>query len=383
MPVPPLRRRALRVQDDPECHPIVGRPGGPRAPARDRGGHRDRPRGPTERPARRHRLAAHEPGYSRPRAALPARVPAAGLRCAERHRPGATGEEFFTQYGDAPRRYRNGLGLAIPGREPVDTLRRATRYLKAIALLKGRRQEFNLTSGQVNQLNQRETTEKTAFESAIRDLYASVWLPVFSEAGLATEKVGLAGRPLQATTVHERLSELLTVVSPPRLFNSLRPGKIVELLRLGVGADENRAVGVDQVIAAFYEVPGLPRLQSEAAIRQAIAAGVQERAFGLVGRTGRDETSRLREASGYLVSPRAVQIGVLVPADNIEPASTFIIVPEAIESEAPLNPLLTSHNPPLAARPRHTVRPSSRQASLDPHRAPGLTATQPYTSPCA
>ena len=175
----------------------------------------------------------------------------------------------------------------------------------------------------------------------MRDLYASVWLPVFSEAGLAVEKVGLAGRPLQATTVHERLSELLTVVSPPRLFSSLRPSKIVELLRLGV--DENRWVGVDQVIAAFYEVPGLPRLESEAAIRQAIAAGVQERVFGLVGRTGRGEVSRLREASGYLVSPRAVQIGVLVPADNIEPAATFIIVPEAIESEAP--PIPTPYQP--------------------------------------
>lgn len=242
---------------------------------------------------------------------------------------------FFTQYGDAPRRYRNGLGLAIPSREPVDTLRRATRYLKAIALLKGRRQEFNLTSAQVNQLNQRETTEKTAFESAMRDLYASVWLPAFSEAGLTIEKVGLAGRPLQATTVHERLNELLTAVSPPRLFSTLRPAKIVELLRLGIGAGENRAVGVDQVIAAFYEVPGLPRLESDAAIRQAIAAGVQERVFGLVGRAGRDEVSRLREASGYLVSRRAVQIGVAVPADSIEPAAAFLIVPEAIESEAP------------------------------------------------
>ena len=59
---------------------------------RDRGGHRDRPRGPAKRPTRRHRLAAHEPGHPRPRAALPARVPAAGLRRAERHRPGATGE---------------------------------------------------------------------------------------------------------------------------------------------------------------------------------------------------------------------------------------------------------------------------------------------------
>ena len=247
-------------------------------------------------------------------------------------------KEFFTQYGDAPRRYRNGLGLAIPAREPVDTLRRAIRYLKAIALLKGRRQEFNLTSAQVNQLNQRETTEKTALESAMRDLYASVWLPAFSEAGLAVEKVGLAGRPLQATTVHERLSELLTAVSPPRLFSTLRPAKIVELLRLGIGDGENRTVGVDQVIAAFYEVPGLPRLENDAAIRQAIAAGVQERAFGLVGRAnqaGRDEVTRLREASGYLVSRRAVQIGVAVPADSIEPAAAFLIVPEAIESEAP------------------------------------------------
>ncbi len=62
-----------------------------------------------------------------------------------------------------------------------------------------------------------------------------------------------------------------------------------------------------------------------------------------------------------------MQIGVAVPADSIEPAAAFIIVPEAIESEAPPpRPHLTSRNPPLAARPHHPVRPSSHQALTRP-----------------
>src|SRR5205823_2978295 len=41
-------------------------------------------------------------------------------------------KELFSKYGDRPRKYRNGVGLAIPERKQIEALRRAVRYLLAI-----------------------------------------------------------------------------------------------------------------------------------------------------------------------------------------------------------------------------------------------------------
>lgn len=243
--------------------------------------------------------------------------------------------ELLTQYGERPRRYRNGLGLVVPERGQVEPLRRATRYLKAIERVRSKRKSFNLTTAQMQQLKEREDTEKGAFESAIRNLYQSVWLPAMGEKGLEIEKVGLAGRPLQAHGIHERLMELLTEVLPPRLFTSVTPEKIVELMRLGEGEEPSQAVGTDQIVESFYGVPGFPRLESEAALRQAIAQGVQGGTFGYVGRAGQAEIDRLKEGGRYLVSPKAARIGVNLPEGEIDLSSAFIVLPTAIEEVPP------------------------------------------------
>lgn len=241
--------------------------------------------------------------------------------------------DLLTRHGDLPRRFRNGLGLAVPERNQVEPLRRAVRYLKAIKLVRDRKVQLNLTSTQLGQLKERESTEETGRESALRNLYQSIWLPVMAGSEVGIEKVTVSGRPLQALTIHERLHELLTIVSPPRLFSSVTPDKIVQLMALdGSGGP---TAGVDQVIATFYEVLGSPRLESEAVVRRAIARGVRERAFGFVGRIGMDEIRRTREQAGYLVEARLVRIGVELPEDEIDPAAAFIVMPGAIASEAP------------------------------------------------
>jgi len=162
------------------------------------------------------------------------------------------------------------------------------------------------------------------------------WLPVMAGSEVGVEKVTISGRPLQATTIHERLHELLTIVSPPRLFASVTPDKIIQLMTLdGSGGP---TLGVDQVIATFYEVPGFPRLESEAVIRRGIVRGVRERAFGFVGRIGTDEIRRVREQAGYLADARLVRIGVELPEDEIDPAAAFIVMPAAIAGPASTPP---------------------------------------------
>ena len=247
-------------------------------------------------------------------------------------------QELLTQYGDRPRSYRNGLGLAVPERDQVEPLRRAMRYLKAIERVRSKRKSFNLTTAQMQQLKEREQTENTKFESAIRNLYQSVWLPVMGEKALEIEKVSLAGRPLRSQGIHERLMELLTEVPPPRLFRTVTPEKIVELMRLGQGEEPVIAVGTDQIVGAFYGALDFLRVESEAVLRRAIAQGVQEGIFGYVGRTGQEEVNQLKEKVTYLVSSEVAQIGVDLSEGKVDLRSAFIVLPQAIETEVPTPP---------------------------------------------
>lgn len=242
--------------------------------------------------------------------------------------------ELLSQYGDQPRRYRNGLGLAVPERAQVENLRHATRYLQAIKRIRTRRTQLNLTTSQMQQLKDRENTEKAAFESSIRDLYQSVWLPLMVEGRLDIEQVTMAGRPLAAHGVHERLMELLMKVSPPKVFTTVTADKIVELMCLGVGESASLAVSLAQIVESFYSVPGFPRLESEAALRKAIADGVEAGIFGYIGRAGEIEMDRVREGGEYFVSPKQVRIGARPPETQIDMSTGLIVLPEAIEPES-------------------------------------------------
>ena len=264
--------------------------------------------------------------------------------------------ELLTQYGEHPRRYRNGLGLAVPERGQVEPLRRAVRYLQAIGRVRTKRLQLNLTTAQMEQLKERERTEKTAFESAVRALYQSVWLLTAGEGGLGIEKVTMSGRPLQAQGVHERLVELLTVVSPPRLFTTITPEKVLELMQLGSGAGAPLGVKTAEIVEAFYSVPGFPRLESEGVLRRAIAHGVQNGAFGYVGRAGQVEVDRLKEGSGYLVDPRLARIGVVLAEDEIDLSVAVIVLRHVIESASPpAGPTTPGPMPPGPTPPGPTL----------------------------
>src|ERR1019366_4750072 len=47
-------------------------------------------------------------------------------------------KELLEKYGEKPRTFRNGLGLAVPAGDQVEILRRAVRYLIAAENLKGK-----------------------------------------------------------------------------------------------------------------------------------------------------------------------------------------------------------------------------------------------------
>ena len=254
----------------------------------------------------------------------------------------AFARELCENHGSRTREYRNGLALAVPDAERIQGLRRAVRYLLAVQRVTGRSRVLNLTAAQRSQLRERAATETAAAESALLQLYAEAQLPEPSAGALSLDTVAMGGRPLRTTLdagrralIHQRLMELLATVQR-KVFDSVAPGKIVELFRIG---DDGAAPGIatDRVVAGFFSFLGYPRLRSAEVVRSAIARGVATGLFGYatgrpaLGAAGRYRLDRSRIAFERALSP-----------DEIDLDAGFLILPRALpEADAPPEPAST------------------------------------------
>ena len=125
--------------------------------------------------------------------------------------------------------------------------------------------------------------------------------------------------------VHERVMELLTIIQP-KVFNSLNPGKIVNLFKLGEGKPPLMGKKTTEVVDGFYSFPGFTRLTSSEIIQKAIARGVREGVFGYYA--GAPPT--LGEDGKYQISESKVAYEKMVADDEIDLDMGFIMMPEAI-----------------------------------------------------
>lgn len=243
-------------------------------------------------------------------------------------------KEYLTQYGDRPRRFRNGLGLAIPEKKQIEALRRAVRYLLAINRVEAKKQHLRLIKDQLDQLKERKSTEQTTAESCFRELYTAVWLPRVQSGELEIEKVERGGRPLQATGVHERIMELLTSVGTPRIHGSVTPRKIAERVRLGESLNDGEppllGIKASDVLESFFRDIVPPRLESATILRKGIARGVSEGVFAYA--TG--GTYSLDSNGKFQVNRDKVLLGRLLADDEIDFDSGFLMMPTAVP-EAP------------------------------------------------
>lgn len=248
-------------------------------------------------------------------------------------------KEFLEKYGDKPRTYRNGLALVIPSSDQVEILRRAVRYLIAEQEIKKKAQQLNLTDEQKDQLKERTATDHATAESALLKLYAEVWLPRVEAGGLGLEKVAAGGRPLQTTLnekkqamIHERTLELITSVQK-RIFSSLKPGKLVELFKLGEGQPPTVGITTADVVDGMYGFLGFTRLLDSAVLRKTVADGVQEGHVGYIS----GPKPELGPDGRFQVAWAKVRYKpqVAVPEDEIDLESGFLMVPQAIPQSAP------------------------------------------------
>ena len=281
---------------------------------------------------------------------------------------------MLSKYGDAPRQYRNGVALAVPDKKPLESLRRAVRYLMAIERVESRKSQHRLTKDQADQLKERKRTEEAAAETAFRQLYPAVWLPRVGTGGtLDLEKIEVGGRPLQATGVHERVMELLTTVGTPKIHGTLHPRKIAERVKLGESLAQGEAprqgVSTKDVRDAFFGFLEPPRITSDDVIRKAIARGVSEGMFAYTS-----GTPVLGADGKYQVALAKVATGPQMSEDEVDLDNGFLMVPVAVPAPAatpgsgPLPPgpgptppgpgPVTPGTGPIPAGPRPIVRTS-------------------------
>lgn len=242
--------------------------------------------------------------------------------------------EYFEKAGSMPRSYRNGVGLAVPAGEQMEILRRAVRYLLAIQSVRDKSRQLGLTKAQEDQLRERGSTERNAAESALLKLYVEVWLPRVENGGMGIDRVAVGGRPLQQTLdanrrarIHDRVVELLSTLQP-KVFGTVKPGKLVELFRLGEGDPAKLGMRTSEVVSGFYSFLGFPRLWSDLAIRGAVKEGVEKRIFGYT--TG---SPALGPDQKYQIERSKVVFDRSIAEDEIDLQSGFLIAPSAIAAE--------------------------------------------------
>ena len=249
----------------------------------------------------------------------------------------AAAKEILERYGDAPRKYRNGLGLAVPAAEQIEILRRSVRYLLAMEHIREKSKQLNLTDEQKSQLREREHTETAAAESAMLKLYAEVWLPKAATDGIVIEVVAVGGRPLQTTLndkkqarVHDRVIELLVDIQR-RVFTTVNPSKIIELFKLGEGSPPTLGIKTADLVDGLYSFLGFPRLVNSTVVKKAIAKGIGDSLFGYYS----GSTPALGSDGKYQVPLARVRFNAPVGEDEIDLESGFLIMPPALPFPAP------------------------------------------------
>jgi hypothetical protein len=245
--------------------------------------------------------------------------------------------EIMERCGTIQRKYRNGLGLAIPSADQVEVLRRETRYLVAVDRVRKNAKKLNLTKEQQDELREREASHAGALESAFLKLYVEVWLPKLVENKIGLEKIAVGGRPLQVTLnerrqamLCERTDELIMQVQR-KVHDSLAPTKIIELFKLGEGNPPVLGIRCADVLSGFYSFLGFARLTSDLVLRRAILRGINDGIFGYVNAP----SPTLGPDGKYQVPLSKVRFENVVAEDEIDFDSGFLMLPQAIPQPAP------------------------------------------------
>jgi hypothetical protein len=215
---------------------------------------------------------------------------------------------FVEDAAGGPRRYRNGLALALPDTAQFDQARHNMRQHLAAAMLIAMQGRYGFSTEQLEELNDKAATTLRNARAAIARSYGTVSIPVrdrsagtpFTMTPLDLRTMVTAGRPL-----HERVVSALE----SHVFSKLTAAKLVSLAGLG---PERNIVSCADLVDWFYSYFEFTKLWDRKAIAGAICDAVAGSEAGYaIGLVRHGDATSLRAGS-------LVRLGEHLPTDEID-----------------------------------------------------------------
>lgn len=286
---------------------------------------------------------------------------------------------YVEQCGNGPRRYRNGLVLAVPDHRMVEATRNAMRLILTLELLQNQSQQRQLTQQQNAELAERKRNVENELRGGFSQLYPVVYTPQYSEQ---------SGQPYvfdpltvqsysQAPQLHKRIREAL---SNRVVWDSVQPSKLVSLTRLNEQQPlERQHYPVSALISCFFSYYNWTHIWDEKVVRQAIMVGIKNRTFAYVANARKDEQENL-VLSGH--APASVQFGKEVPTYELDMGEGAYILSAAYAQQL-LTPLTLPEPEIVATPPTGEMKPgygASGTHSGETGKAPVREAAPPLIS---
>ena len=287
---------------------------------------------------------------------------------------------YIEQCGNAPRRYRNGLSLAIPDSHKIEVIRNAVRLMLTLELLQSQSKQRQLTPQQEAELTERKRNAENELKGGISLLYPIVYTPQNSEQAGQTytfDRLQVQSYS-QAAQVHTRVKDAL---SNRVVWDSVQPSKLAKLTQLNEPQPfERQYYAVVSLVSCFFSYYNFTHIWDEKVIRQAIMVGVKNRTFAYVANAHKDTHENLVFGSPAATS---VYFGKDIPAHEIDMGEGAFLLSAAYAQQLlapPAPPKIEPPTPPDAS----TVHDGTQIYSGSPPQAGGTTGhddTPPSATP--
>ncbi len=267
-------------------------------------------------------------------------------------------KQYIEQCGNGPRRYHNGLALAVPDRRMVEVVRNAVRLILTLELLQSQSKQRQLTPQQDAELAERKRNAENELRGGISQLYPIIYTPQNSErSGQTYVFDALTVQSYsQAPQVHRRIKEAL---HNRVVWDSVQPSKLASLTRLNEQQPvERQYYPVTALVSCFFSYYTFAHIWDEKVVRQAIIVGVKNRTFAYVANAHKDSQENL-----VLGGPASTTVyyGRDIRANELDMGESAFILSAAYAQQL-LTPPVPARVEPVAETPATTndVQPSQQ-----------------------
>lgn len=263
-------------------------------------------------------------------------------------------ERLVGSCGDAPRKYKNALALALPDRATFDAARQAARTALAVESLLARTSRHNFSPEQTAELKERATAANRKLTSLMGHAYERIVLPVGSsgDAGLQLDDVSLGTVMAAGRQLHERVRDALG----HQVFDRLTPARLAAVAKLS----EHGVAYCEKLADDFFAYFELTKLWSVEPLREAIAEGVSSGLFayavGVSGEIGAVQVS----------DPALIRMRAHLSAEEVDLGSGAALLSLAVADS--LKPTVGEAEPPGSTSPDEGSRAEGDSELGDPAR---------------